>query len=180
MYFSWMGSCLDLHIFETKNKWPKAQHFFKDEGLMFHWAKFHDSAINFNVRIKLKFANAMKKKKNISAIQLRRVSEHSIFPGSGLADFHLKKPIRLNHQVWTINRQENGCGYCFKSKVFIAAKARNFNSTLVTLQWVKQKLAEQELDKKIRKSQVKLDVWIKLRQRQQRKLFLRKCARQGM
>ena len=50
-------------IFETKNKWPKAQHLFEDDGLINHRVKFHDSAINFYVRIfHLKNARSIKKR----------------------------------------------------------------------------------------------------------------------
>ena len=32
-------------------------------------------------------------------MRLRKVSQHNTPPGSGVADCHLKKPIRLNHLV---------------------------------------------------------------------------------
>ena len=57
--------------------------------------------------------------------------------------------------MWTKNSREDGSGYYFKSKVSIATEARNFYSTLVTLQWLKPKLAEHDLNLKSQALQAK-------------------------
>ena len=94
-----------------------------------------------------------------SRMVYRKVSQHDMPPGGGLADCHLKKPIRLIHLVWTKNSREDGSGYYFKSKVSIAAEARNFNSTLVTSQWLKPKLAEHDLDLKESSTSIKTSMY---------------------
>ena len=61
--FFFDGDRVMTHIFDTKNKQAKARHPFEDKGLMYHWAKYHDSAINFSVRtFRLKFAKETFKK----------------------------------------------------------------------------------------------------------------------
>ena len=77
------------------------------------------------------------------------------------------------------NLCKNGSGYYFKSKVSIAAKARNFTSMLVTSQWLKPKLANMTSILKVNHFKQIHDVQIKSHQRRQRKLHLPKCARQG-
>ena len=115
--------------------------------------------------------------KNIREMRIRKVSQHNTSPGSGLADCHLKKPIRLNHLVWTKNSREDGSGYYFKSIVFTAAEAKNFNSTLVTSQWLKTKLAEHDLDLKSQAPQAKTRCTDQVAPETARKLRLPKCPR---
>ena len=74
--------------------------------------------------------------------------------------------------------REDGSGYYFKSKVSIAAEARNFNSTLVTSQWLKPKLAEH--DQKSQALKAKTRYTNQVAPETGKKLHLPKCARQGM